>query len=66
MDLDASLSKKRAAPILGRDNWRTWFNLQRNNLEGLGYYWVIEEDSITPALLEDGTLTTIGDIPTSF
>jgi len=36
--------KRRAAPILNKENWRTWFSLVQDHLEGQDAFWVISGD----------------------
>ena len=59
MDQEGGIGKRRAAPILTRENWRTWFSLQENNLEGRDVYWVIS-DLWTPQSSEESTPTLLG------
>ena len=59
MDQGGRIGKRRAAPILTRENWRIWFSLQENNLEGKDVYWVIS-DLWTPQASEDNTPTLQG------
>ena len=43
MDSESGFGKRRAAPILTRENWRLWFRLQQTNLEGQEVFWVIAD-----------------------
>ena len=54
MDSESGFGKRRATPILTKENWRTWFSLQENNLEGKGVFWVIS-DVWTPSTSQEST-----------
>jgi hypothetical protein len=43
---------KRPAPILTRDNYRSWFQIMRDFLEGEGVYWTVENQT-TPLSTPD-------------
>ncbi|KYG39962.1 hypothetical protein M433DRAFT_161095 [Acidomyces richmondensis BFW] len=43
---------KRPAPILTRDNYRLWFQIMRDFLEGEGVYWTVENQT-TPLSTPD-------------
>lgn len=59
MDQGSGFGRRRAAPILSKENWRTWFSLLQDHLEGQEVYWVISgepapQTDITPASASSG------------
>lgn len=59
MESDSGFAKKRAAPLLTRENHETWFKLMRIHLESRQIGWVLEEIvKDTPATTPSGHSTS--------
>jgi len=43
MEPNTNYNVKRPAPMLTRENYRSWFQIMRDFLEGEGVYWTVEE-----------------------
>ncbi|KAF2206123.1 hypothetical protein CERZMDRAFT_54456, partial [Cercospora zeae-maydis SCOH1-5] len=43
MDSASGIGKRRAAPVLCKENWRQWFSLLQDHLESKDVFWIISE-----------------------